>query len=241
VQTRLYRRDTCQPPVRKLVGFLALPGISRREYAWEGGGGGGRRRRWCAVVAGRVAAAVLQYPRGYCSREQGGGGGRIRVGPWGRQSLIDCQTDYSPNNPKVFITNMKTLTTSTNPTVEDDRRLGRLRLQGLRPLLVGCRLGHNRSLCLTLKCREKKPPEAHSWNNFRTSRQLFFFLRNLGRASSRGQFLRMPRTQRFILSGPTKTEDCQENFAAAVFMQDDAYSQWNVQTWWILVSLLRLP
>jgi hypothetical protein len=63
--------------------------------------------------------------------------------------LIDCQTDYSPNNPKVFITNMKTLTTSTNPTAEDDRRLGRLRLQGLRlplglrPLLVGRRLGHN--------------------------------------------------------------------------------------------------
>jgi hypothetical protein len=134
---------------RWMVGFLALPGISRREYAWEGGGGGGRRRRWCAVVAGRVAAAVLQYPRGYCSREQGGGGWRIRVGPWGRQSLIDCQTDYSPNNPKVFITNMKTLTTSTNPTAEDDRRLGRLRLQGLRlplglrPLLVGRRLGHN--------------------------------------------------------------------------------------------------
>jgi hypothetical protein len=66
--------------------------------------------------------------------------------------LIDCQTDYSPNNPKVFITNMKTLTTSTNPTAEDDRRLGRLRLQGLRlppglrPLLVGRRLGHNNHL-----------------------------------------------------------------------------------------------
>jgi hypothetical protein len=63
--------------------------------------------------------------------------------------LIDCQTDYSPNNPKVFITNMKTLTTSTNLTAEDDRRLERLRLQGLRlplglrPLLVGRRLGHN--------------------------------------------------------------------------------------------------
>jgi hypothetical protein len=46
---------------------------------------------------------------------------------------------------------MKTLTTSTNPTAEDDRRLGRLRLQGLRlplglrPLLVGRRLGHNSS------------------------------------------------------------------------------------------------
>jgi hypothetical protein len=44
---------------------------------------------------------------------------------------------------------MKTLTTSTNPTAEDDRRLGRLRHQGLRlplglrPLLVGRRLGHN--------------------------------------------------------------------------------------------------
>jgi hypothetical protein len=71
----------------------------------------------------------------------------------GRQSLIDCQTDYSPNNPKVFITNMEALTTSTNPTAVDDRRLGRLRHQGLRlplglrPLLVGrrlsCRLGHN--------------------------------------------------------------------------------------------------
>jgi hypothetical protein len=63
--------------------------------------------------------------------------------------LIDCQTDYSPNNPKVFITNMKTLTTSANPTAVDDRRLGRLRHQGLRlplglrPLLVGRRLGHN--------------------------------------------------------------------------------------------------
>jgi hypothetical protein len=45
--------------------------------------------------------------------------------------------------------------TSTNPTAEDDRRLGRLRLQGLRlplglrPLLVGRRLGHNiRPICL---------------------------------------------------------------------------------------------
>jgi catechol 2,3-dioxygenase-like lactoylglutathione lyase family enzyme len=63
--------------------------------------------------------------------------------------LIDCQTDYSPNNPKVFITNVKTLMTSTNPTAVDDRRLGRLRHQGLRlplglrPLLVGRRLGHN--------------------------------------------------------------------------------------------------
>jgi hypothetical protein len=124
-----------------LVGFLALPGISRREYAWEGGGGGGWRRRWCAVVAGRAAAAcystlavlftrgtvhALQY-RAVLFTRTGGGGGRIRVGPWGRQSLIDCQTDYSPNNPKVFITNMKTLTTSTNPTAVDDRRLGRLR------------------------------------------------------------------------------------------------------------------
>jgi hypothetical protein len=44
---------------------------------------------------------------------------------------------------------MKTLTTSANPTAVDDRRLGRLRHQGLRlplglrPLLVGRRLGHN--------------------------------------------------------------------------------------------------
>jgi hypothetical protein len=71
--------------------------------------------------------------------------------------LIDCQTDYSPNNPKVFITNMKTLTTSTNPTAVDDRRLGRLRHQGLRlplglrPLLVGRRLGHNSVLPLSKK------------------------------------------------------------------------------------------
>jgi hypothetical protein len=47
---------------------------------------------------------------------------------------------------------MKTITTSTNPTAEDDRRLGRLRLQGLRlplglrPLLVGRRLGHNNNI-----------------------------------------------------------------------------------------------
>jgi hypothetical protein len=61
---------------------------------------------------------------------------------------------------------MKTLTTSTNPTAEDDRRLGRLRLQGLRlplglrPLLVGRRLGHNisplldKQLVLELEVRE---------------------------------------------------------------------------------------
>jgi hypothetical protein len=68
--------------------------------------------------------------------------------------LINCQTDYSPNNSEVFITNMKTLTTSTNPTAVDDRRLGRLRHQGLRlplglrPLLVGRRLGHNNTTAL---------------------------------------------------------------------------------------------
>jgi hypothetical protein len=62
-------------PSTLVVGFLALAGISRREYEWEGGGGGGRRRRWCAVIAGKVEAAALQYPRGYCSREQGGGDG----------------------------------------------------------------------------------------------------------------------------------------------------------------------
>jgi hypothetical protein len=47
---------------------------------------------------------------------------------------------------------MKTLTTSTNPTAVNDRRLGRLRHQGLRlplglrPLLAGRRLGHNNRL-----------------------------------------------------------------------------------------------
>nr|CAB3448713.1 unnamed protein product [Digitaria exilis] len=46
-------------PDTKLVGFLALPGISRREYECAGGGGGERRRRWCAVIAGKVEAVAL--------------------------------------------------------------------------------------------------------------------------------------------------------------------------------------
>jgi hypothetical protein len=46
----------------------------------------GRWRRWATTALVRRGrweggGAVLQYPRGYCSREQGGGGGRIRVGP----------------------------------------------------------------------------------------------------------------------------------------------------------------
>jgi hypothetical protein len=117
IMSALQPKSTWTPHVSLItyvIGLLALPGISRSEYEWEGGGGGGRRRRWSAVIAGRRTGRRRYSTRGYCSARGGVEGLRLALEA---SNLIDCQLIQSFPVPE-YISPITKISNESNPSTK---------------------------------------------------------------------------------------------------------------------------